>query len=586
MATEEEKKQFFDDERVVWDDIYNSLGKDPGSLDVDPKRAPELQQAVDKYRRLLKYKPPKTGAQTQPLPQKKTGNAFLKEQLENQKVRASQFAALQNVPPPKQPRTMGDRALGFASGVGQALDVAGGIGRTAVTGIHDLGQAVRAGLDPDKELIDYPLMSKSDVLSRIPQGTVPTSSEAFTKAYPEVAKAHPIKTAILGFGADMALDPISYAAPQAAFAAHMAKANKIAQATDTYKKGAGLLEAGTKALETVNAAAMASPMGRAVRMGGELGAAMITTPMRAVHEHLVPSKAMYEKGLQKWDQFAADFDKVGEYAPSKIFRRYGIYGGEESIYKGMEKLGGELEKRYWKSIDEFPNAKVDLPRARQEALEEFHREIVKDIGAGHLPESKYITDKYKAMETLREFKFGETTSISPRQANEFKTSLYNSVDYGSHTGTGDYVEKAIKKFAEKSKQQTHTAIEKEAFAYANRMGLGNAAEYAAKKVKDLDHTGKEWGTVLTMDRKGRAMSRSAANKPIVSNVGALAAGYSPKVFMASQAQKALTSSAFKTTTGLAGSELLRSPVGYRGVTNILKPDEDPLTGSTWIPGGP
>lgn len=550
----------------------------------------------------------------------------------------------EQTPPPQAAEEEPDKGvLDYAL---QGLDLAGGAIRAGAYGLHDMGVGVAAAINPEKEFLDYKTMSPT--VKQIFTGTVPQYNEAFEQTYPELYKEHETAIDIGGFVGGMFSDPLSYARVTGAAARALKAKMEAAQNAKTYKTAMDALgSVGRKAGE-LRDKAVSAPMSRPIVMGGELAVGAAARGAELLSTHVVPTRRMYEFGVRKLDQFAEKYGKLGDYAPKKLLHKYGIFGSEKGIAKSIAAQSQKHEDMFWKQLDEYGDARVDLSRAKNEVRAILQKEIAVKVKAGHALDSEYLKPYKNAFEYVDKFKF--TDRFNPRDANDFKTGLYNSVNYLERQGRGDMIDNVIKKFAQASKEQMHKAVRRKAFLEnypqakevirnahfedlsgnlainkdMNAALLGrqpvklrkmderqidnmvdnmidnpqnadmvSASNKANEVVNNLERTGQEWGTFLTIQKKSNIIANSREGRPMVSNVGVMAATYSPKIFAANQAHNLVTSPIYHTTMGYMVPEVAKSPAARRGLIELgdaYDPEEDHSTeykrNSPWIPGGP
>lgn len=132
------------------------------------------------------------------------------------------FEAVNKKPPfdPNQPFDVPEQRGLLSKGVGmglRALDFGGGLMRTGLAGISDTARLVKAGIDPNEEMADVQTSLRSGDAMRALTGDAPTSAQFMERAgVPEGgeidlnpwAKGKTSTRDIVGFGADMATDPI------------------------------------------------------------------------------------------------------------------------------------------------------------------------------------------------------------------------------------------------------------------------------------------------------------------------------------------------------------------------------------------
>lgn len=346
----------------------------------------------------------------------------------------------------------------------RGLDYAGGLVRTAIADAALPAEQI-TGEDWQKALRGQALPS-SEILKRSGVSEIATLSDALPELYSKDDSgllrkggwADPSARGALGLALDVVADPLTYFTLGAS---NLGKAGK-------------LLKPGSAALES----------------GG---------------------KAIYKSGLKRIDQEAL---KYGKEPVSDVLMKYGISGSADAIQKQMDNLAGALSNKQKGLLELADSAGVSVPMA--DAMKPAE-EYISSIKATRDPVLQDAVSKledavgsYKNLDVMPAHLQGPPQLIGVQQANNFKSSIYDSLPKGAWAESASGMSPAL---ITGKKQQAR--------------GLKEAVEQAVDSIgkgDDLRQINDELGRILTTQDKAASEAAKEANKNAFTSVDAMIAG--------------------------------------------------------------
>jgi hypothetical protein len=354
--------------------------------------------------------------------------------------------------------------------VAQVADWTGGMVRTgvgeaagAVTGSDvvrdgDWMQALQGKAIDTNTIMDRAGVPQGGQLSDLIPGMYSESGDGLLTLQ-KGGMLDPSPRGVAGFVGDVALDPLTYLTAGGSTLAKTGKAGAAAE--KVLKPASNLMEAG--------------------------------------------GKSMYKSGLTRIDQEAM---KYGKDPVSDVLLKHDIAGSANTIYNKMRELSENLvgqQKGLLSQADEAGKT-VDMTQSMRLADEEIanmrlSRDPRKQAAAATLQDE---VASYKTLDSLPPGAEGPIMPVGVQQANDFKTSLYQSIPQGDWaetlSGLDPQLIKGRKAQARGLKESVEGAVD----------GIGKGAEI--RQIND------ELGRLLTTNDKAWNEAIKEQNKNIFSSV--------------------------------------------------------------------
>jgi hypothetical protein len=348
----------------------------------------------------------------------------------------------------------------------RGLDYAGGVVRTGLADTllpadqitkADWDKALKGKALQSAEILDRAGVPEMGKLSDIAPGLYSESGDGF--ALQQGGWADPSTRGALGLALDIGTDPLTYATLGASSAG---KAKKL----------------------------LVAPASEAMEQAG---------------------KAIYKSGLKRIDQEAI---KYGKEPVSDVLMKYGISGSAGSIQNQMDDLAGKLYKQQQGILQAADEAGQVVPM--QDAMKAAEN-YVAGIRASRDPVKQAAADKllssiadYKKLDVMPNGRFGPAQPIGVMQANEFKTSIYDSLPKGAWAEAASGLEPSLIA----GKKQQARGLKESVEAAASNIGKGD----------ELKQLNDELGRLLTTKDKALSEANKEANKNLFTSVDGIIAG--------------------------------------------------------------